>query len=522
MKRPVQNARGAILIMAAIIMVVLIGVAALALDLGRLFVLHTEMQNAVDAAAISAAAELDGEDNAQERAMAAANQEMLNHLSHFGNKAELLENLQNKEGLFTFYSWIGSNVDSLVPPCTPEYGKCEIDDPSDNSVSYVKITLDPDPALFGTDDYRYEIDLYFLPVLSLFGIETATTASTKVEALAGSHYEVCNYPPMFICDPNVGGDPLETGEMVKLKEHGPGDQWAVGSFGWLIPTDEDEHPNDDPGDDGLSGNKLLGYRLGSIYGQGCTPAIIDTGHGDKGQFPRWGLNTRFGIYGTKAFNNGDVFPSAPNVIDYPRDYDLTEKVTDKKGVSECSGIADARFGDGAWGRTDKECNPNEPTQLQQPSTYTNNHYDEYFHVNDGFIPPDEATRNNYYQAEFDQDLLAASNINIAFLHPDETQCDDKKNSCRMLNGLPFTANVDDDDSDKRRELFVAAVDCTDPDFSTNQPMSMEDVGGKWMRFFMTEHVDHPGGGGLNVYAEFIEEVTEREDEHFKTVIQLYE
>lgn len=317
MKRPVQKARGAILIMAAIMMAVLIGVAALALDLGRLFVLHTEMQNAVDAAVISAASELDGKSGALDRAKTAANQEMLNHLAHFSKESELLKNLDS-EGVgedltFTFYSWIGSEYDGEPSACTQnEENKCVTTDFVD--ASYVRIKLNPelftepaDPP--SPDDERYTIDLIFLPVLSLLGIDTATTASTRAIALAGSHYEVCNYPPMFICDPEVGGDPLEPGEMVKLKEHGPGDQWAEGSFGWLIPTVEDkDHPNEDDGDDGLSGNKLLGYRLGSIYGQDCSPAIIKINHGDKGQFPRWGLNTRFGIYGTKAFNDGDVFP----------------------------------------------------------------------------------------------------------------------------------------------------------------------------------------------------------------------
>ena len=56
MRMQPEKERGAILIMTAIFSVVLIGIAALALDAGRLFVQHSEMQNAADAAALAAAA----------------------------------------------------------------------------------------------------------------------------------------------------------------------------------------------------------------------------------------------------------------------------------------------------------------------------------------------------------------------------------------------------------------------------------------------------------------------------------
>ncbi|MDT8452507.1 MAG: Tad domain-containing protein, partial [Gammaproteobacteria bacterium] len=281
MKSPLAKAHGAILIMAAMILILLIGIAAFALDIGRLYVLHTEMQNAVDAAVISAAAELDGEAGARDRAKAAAAQDMLNHLAHFSGKIELLEDLQSESGIFTFYTWIGGSFDSSELPsdCVEtEPGKCDAS--GDDDASYVQIRLDPE--LFADSDGRYEIDLYFLPVLSVLGIETPTTASTKVTALAGSHYQVCNYPPMMICDPSEGGDVLNPGEMVVLKEHST--SWEPGTFGWLVPTEVAEDPNDD-----TSGvNELLARRLGSIYGQKCSPPIVKIKTGDRGNWPRWG------------------------------------------------------------------------------------------------------------------------------------------------------------------------------------------------------------------------------------------
>ena len=509
MMKPIQKIRGAILVMAALMLVLLIGVAALALDLGRLFVLHTEMQNAVDAAVLSAAAELDGETGARADAMTAANQDMLNHLAHFSREGELLENLQPDN--FTFYSWIGSKYDPAVSPCgavLPE--KCEAT--GDDDASYVQIELEPADV---SDDH-YKIDLYFLPVLSLFGPPTAITASTRVVALAGSHYEVCNYPPMMICDPTGGATgELDTGDLVKLKEYQSGATWAPGTFGWLIPTRVDK----DTGDDSLVSNKLLARRLGSIYGQECAPAEIEVKTGNIANWPRWGLNTRFGIYDKIPDEDDEdgnaIFPSAPNVVDYPRDDDLTEP------GAPCTDN-DERFGDGDWDLS--ECNT---AADKQPSTFDREDYKDNFL---GVADPDDwatATRLEYYNWELSNGLAEANADVLDNIHPEEVQCDDKaKKSCRMLNGTPFSGvNYDNDDPDKRRELFVAVVDCADPDFSTSKVMNMDEVGGKWMKFFMTEHVNPPStaeGEGLTVYAEFIEEVTDIDDEHFRKVIQLYE
>ncbi|MDX1351864.1 MAG: pilus assembly protein TadG-related protein, partial [Thiomicrorhabdus sp.] len=171
-----KKEQGAILVMGAFILTILIGIAAFALDLGRLYVLRAEMQNAVDAAAISAASELNGEAGARDRAMAAASQEVLGHLAHFSKQSELLDNLQPEN--FTFYTWIGSNSDASEQPsdCNKTAdGKCLAS--GDDDASYVEVRLEP------TGDGPYTIDLFFLPVLQLMTTEpVASTASTQVKA----------------------------------------------------------------------------------------------------------------------------------------------------------------------------------------------------------------------------------------------------------------------------------------------------------------------------------------------------
>src|SRR5690606_40895732 len=57
-RRSHRNQRGAVAIMAAIVLLAMIGTAAFAIDIGRWFVVKNELQNAADAAALAGAGHL--------------------------------------------------------------------------------------------------------------------------------------------------------------------------------------------------------------------------------------------------------------------------------------------------------------------------------------------------------------------------------------------------------------------------------------------------------------------------------
>ena len=67
MRRPIPHRRqqGAVAVIFAIVITAMIGMAGLALDLGQLYVAKTELQNAADACALSAAQSLSGSDGKQ-------------------------------------------------------------------------------------------------------------------------------------------------------------------------------------------------------------------------------------------------------------------------------------------------------------------------------------------------------------------------------------------------------------------------------------------------------------------------
>ena len=63
-----RDERGAMTILALMMTVMLLGFGALVVDIGRLYNLHSQMQSYVDQVALAAAAELDGQPGAIERA----------------------------------------------------------------------------------------------------------------------------------------------------------------------------------------------------------------------------------------------------------------------------------------------------------------------------------------------------------------------------------------------------------------------------------------------------------------------
>src|SRR5919106_5169857 len=69
-----KNERGSIVIMAAIGMLLLLLMVGLCIDVARIYTVRAELQNAADAAALTAATQLNGGDGGIDLAVARANQ----------------------------------------------------------------------------------------------------------------------------------------------------------------------------------------------------------------------------------------------------------------------------------------------------------------------------------------------------------------------------------------------------------------------------------------------------------------
>jgi Flp pilus assembly protein TadG len=218
-----REQEGAIAVMLALMLAALLGVVALAFDLGRAWNLDTELQHAADAAALAGATQLDGSDGARTRAIQAAS-------------GALIQNTQ------TFASdGAGAQVTFHNDP-----------DPAANTdITFYK-SIDVDPW----EDATTDADAHYIEVIAQprtvnFSFAAATgavsSASPTARAVAFAGAAFCQVPPIFTCAPE---DPPGTAQKLTAADIGLGvwmkgkDQPGAtslfpGNFGLLCLVDED-------------------------------------------------------------------------------------------------------------------------------------------------------------------------------------------------------------------------------------------------------------------------------------------
>lgn len=471
-----RRERGVVLVMLILVLVILLGIAALALDLGRLYVLRTEMQNAVDAAALAAAAELNARSDAIERARVAG-KGLIASDSHFANVKELLG--VDLEIKFEFFCSIGSSVEQDVADvgtkCT---GGTDPDDPNkilvptdndDEQAHYVRVTLDPTLA---DNTERYGIDLFFLPVLAVLGIDTEKHVDLYASALAGRHFYACDPPPVMLCDPFEGSggmrNNINAGQQIALKlQGGPNSQWAPGMFGYLDPDLE-------PG----GGTGEIAQALGNESKVGCNPPLVLPETGQMAGPASDAINTRFDEYGQgqyPPFNKPNAYkdyPPSPNITSYGG-YDDDPDNKDGKLIWRDEDISDVnRIGNGEWDRND---------------------YFTTYHASDAW-PGGWATMTRWevYNWEIEHGLIPkeanSSHLSVAGATP------------------------------MRRVLHVAVLSCNALSVKPNQISPILEPDG-FAKIFITERAgDSPDS---ELFVEFMGWATER-DEDYHVVVQLYE
>lgn len=255
-----RRQRGAVSILVALMLAVLIGFVGLALDLGKLYVTRSELQNSADACALAAARDLTGAINLSVPEAAGITAGHLNYA--------LFEQ-------FPVQMQTNSNVtfsDSLSNPFQP---KNAIASPS--SIKYVKCTTS-----------RTGIVNWFIQTLNLVPGVTVANASVSATAVAtvGAAQTTCAIP-VFICkagtqtSPPVAGATYNIGDWLSAKTGSP-PSFGAGNFGWSA----------------LDGSNSASSIANELTGNYC--ALPATGSqvgtpGDKAATTN-AYNTRFGIY----------------------------------------------------------------------------------------------------------------------------------------------------------------------------------------------------------------------------------
>jgi len=255
-----QNSqRGSVLVLVTISMVVLLGVAGLALDMGHAYLMKTRLQNALDAAALSGAKTLD--------------------VTHDPAQAEI-------DARNTFSINAGDDLSETGLALT--------------SVEFSDILFDPaqalDPKYIRVSFDDFQRPMWFAHILP--GVddnkEISATAVAGPTPVLG---EICDILPVMICGDPSGDtdctdgdcygysfDPTSTSETV-LKS-GSGNDWEVGPGNYQLIRLGDSK----------GGSDIRDNLAGSYENCFNTSDDIETEPGNTVGPVAQGLNTRFGIY----------------------------------------------------------------------------------------------------------------------------------------------------------------------------------------------------------------------------------
>ena len=205
---------------------VLVTLSAVGFDYGRLMALDTELQNAADEAALAAATQLDGSDNAMANARNAATSRFASTASTFTNETRFANDTRitgvadpRPITSLGFRFWDGYNSTTDVA------GALLTSDASSKDAQVVEVTVNARRVF------------YALTPL----VNAISSGDVIGRALAGVQASQCNVAPMFFCLPQESGSNVldfprnqDIGHELKLHlRNSQSEVFTPGNFGFL-------------------------------------------------------------------------------------------------------------------------------------------------------------------------------------------------------------------------------------------------------------------------------------------------
>ena len=281
----IHDREGATLAYIALLLTAMLGVVGLSYDLGRHYILSTELQKAADAAALAGAYQLD-ELGDQSLVVARVNTAV--------TTTRVTQNTQKLGAT-------AGTVQMLAPQLL------------------ATIPASDDTPISGANSgppYRFVRVITQATIANnLFGriVGQPATITLQREAVARKGAAVCQVTPLAICNPleatNGAGAEFPAadyyGRQIIVRQIGGGNQgWVPGNFGFLNV-------------EGFgNGAKGLAAALSTDGSPECFGTQVETEPGQTNG-ARNGLNTRFGMYQNPGFKDDEdnvLFPPAENVI----------------------------------------------------------------------------------------------------------------------------------------------------------------------------------------------------------------
>jgi hypothetical protein len=289
---------GIILPYVTLMLVVIVGLAVLALDGSRYMSLQTQLQNGADALALAGAAELDRTPTAIERANKAIG-------FRCEVKSSTCQPIEDGHGLVSNWSLFGSGADRNVRVVGIRFLRSVPVRDSD-PILPGNVTSDPTQAAFVEVTVK-PIGLPTILPASFFGGSNLLTVGAQ--AVAGFDQVVCDFTPIFVCNPfeepgmsyqqattalvNASHDPASQRRLIRLAgTQGKTGAFGRGDFGYLTPTTGSLPTN-------FCG-PIAGGGIGQAMAASRPPTCLRLSGVDlqpgNDQVAMDGLNTRFDIY----------------------------------------------------------------------------------------------------------------------------------------------------------------------------------------------------------------------------------
>ena len=479
-----RDTRGAVLIYVTVGMTLLLGGAALVIDAGRLYTMNSELQAAADSFAPACAAELDRKADSHTRATSAV----------IGATALVA----NKD---TYSTTATSGILAQAPIFL------SVLPAGSAALSTATVSTDPTETRFcQVSVVAKTMDTYFIRALT-----GQTSKTTNAVAVAGFDLAVCEFTPLFICNPYEFGSEFASIEaavadagfrrrLFKLAALGGSDQASAGNFGFL------ESPMG-PGAAQLADSLAVGTPNTCFIENG-----VDTKTGANTGPVRTALNVRFDMY-RGSFNgkkNNGAYRPGLNVrkgwAGTPDCMGPNDSVTNTPGTQmglprddcfdptdaafPCTNLAasEARMGTGMWDFQDY---------------WTTNHAAA---APFGWSDADPPSRYEVYREEIDSLTYA------------EAAPSGETGMSKCYNG-----SVAPDDDPDRRLLYAAVIDCAAnlaPGANSGVPVEA------WLKMFITEPVNSVDGDPANttdaIYIEIVDILEAGEDDQvLRDIVQLY-
>ncbi len=290
------DCQGVVLPYVAIMLAVIIGLAALALDGSRLMTVQSQMQSAADALALAGAAELDRRPDSIVRAQAAIRDLITNSVAGAGNS----QNAQVSS--IEFLRSLPANDD------LPITDRNLTDDPT--QAAYVQITVQP---------------ITMRTILPVSLSSGRSTVAVGAQSVAGYDQVICDMPPVLVCNPfeNSGMSYSQATEALIEADQNPAAHRRLlrlarsqqkngalraGDFGYIAPATGSMPYNAC----GPGAGRGIPQALATTRVRACFRLSGVNLVSSNDQPAMDGLNTRFDIY-AGSFNACRIYPPDLNV-----------------------------------------------------------------------------------------------------------------------------------------------------------------------------------------------------------------